>query len=143
LQRSGHEYERFTSLVHYWLIVRLSPGVCPRSAGPRLSCCRYRARAITLDVTDVEQFKRVVNEAEHAFGRIGVLVNNAGYGYLAAVEGLSQPLAREVEPLGIRVLLVDTARDRRLAAGGSRCRLRQQRRRATNPLDAGARRSAP
>jgi len=129
-----------------------------------------RMRAITLDVSNAEQIKRAVTEAERAFGHIDVLVNNAGYGYLAAVEegeekdiravfetnffgladmiravlpgmrarrhgsivniasvggivgfpgsgyyaatkfaveGLSQSLAREVEPLGIRVLLVE------------------------------------
>jgi NAD(P)-dependent dehydrogenase (short-subunit alcohol dehydrogenase family) len=129
-----------------------------------------RTRAITLDVTNGDHIKRAVSEAEQAFGRIDVLVNNAGYGYLAAVEegeekdiraifetnffglaamiravlpgmrarrhgsivniasvggiigfpgsgyyaatkfaveGLSESLAREVEPLGIRVLLVE------------------------------------
>jgi NAD(P)-dependent dehydrogenase (short-subunit alcohol dehydrogenase family) len=129
-----------------------------------------RTRALTLDVTNGDHIKRAVSEAERAFGRIDVLVNNAGYGYLAAVEegeekdiraifetnffglaamiravlpgmrarrhgsiiniasvggiigfpgsgyyaatkfaveGLSESLAREVEPLGIRVLLVE------------------------------------
>jgi NAD(P)-dependent dehydrogenase (short-subunit alcohol dehydrogenase family) len=45
-----------------------------------------RARAITLDVTNAQQIARAVGEAERAFGRIDVLVNNAGYGYMAAVE---------------------------------------------------------
>jgi len=129
-----------------------------------------RTRALTLDVTNGDHIKRAVSEAEQAFGRIDVLVNNVGYGYLAAVEegeekdiraifetnffglaamiravlpgmrarrhgsivniasvggiigfpgsgyyaatkfaveGLSESLAREVEPLGIRVLLVE------------------------------------
>ena len=45
-----------------------------------------RALALPLDVTRPEQVAAVVAEAERAFGRIDVLVNNAGYGYLAAIE---------------------------------------------------------
>ncbi len=129
-----------------------------------------RALMLTLDVTDAGQIHNAVSETEREFGRIDVLVNNAGYGYLAAVEegdeediralfetnffglvamtravlpamrsrragtivniasvaglagfpgggyytaskfavvGLSESLARELEPLGIRVLIVE------------------------------------
>ncbi len=42
--------------------------------------------ALELDVTKPEQIKAAVQAAEEKFGRIDVLVNNAGYGYLAAIE---------------------------------------------------------
>jgi NADP-dependent 3-hydroxy acid dehydrogenase YdfG len=45
-----------------------------------------RALALPLDVTDHTQVVDAVQHAEAAFGRIDVLVGNAGYGYLAAVE---------------------------------------------------------
>jgi NAD(P)-dependent dehydrogenase (short-subunit alcohol dehydrogenase family) len=45
-----------------------------------------RAIALPLDVTDRDQITAAVTAAEAAFGGIDVLVNNAGYGYMAAVE---------------------------------------------------------
>jgi len=45
-----------------------------------------RALALPLDVTDGAQVASAVAETERAFGKIDVLVNNAGYGYMAAVE---------------------------------------------------------
>ncbi|MGW5715399.1 oxidoreductase [Amycolatopsis sp. NPDC003865] len=45
-----------------------------------------RALALPLDVTDHAQVVDAVKQAESAFGAIDVLVNNAGYGYLAAIE---------------------------------------------------------
>lgn len=39
-----------------------------------------------LDVTKADQIASAVEAAEGKFGRIDVLVNNAGYGYLAAIE---------------------------------------------------------
>src|SRR4051794_21361687 len=45
-----------------------------------------RALALDLDVTDEAQITAAVRTAEERFGAIDVLVNNAGYGYQAAVE---------------------------------------------------------
>ena len=129
-----------------------------------------QAIALQLDVADPKAIAAAVKDAERAFGRIDTLVNNAGYGYMSAVEegedaairaqfetnffgmaaliravlpgmrqrrrgaivnissvgglragpgagyycatkfavnGLSEALAAEVEPLGIRVMIVE------------------------------------
>jgi NAD(P)-dependent dehydrogenase (short-subunit alcohol dehydrogenase family) len=129
-----------------------------------------QAVALQLDVADPKQIAAAVKEAERVFGGVDTLVNNAGYGYMSAVEegedaairaqfetnffglaaliravlpsmrqrrhgaivnissvgglragpgagyycatkfavnGLSEALAAEVEPLGIRVMIVE------------------------------------
>jgi len=45
-----------------------------------------RALALALDVTDAGQIAATVKAATDTFGRIDVLVNNAGYGYQSSVE---------------------------------------------------------
>src|SRR3954469_23966633 len=45
-----------------------------------------RALALALDVTDHARVRETVAHAQERFGGIDVLVNNAGYGYRAAVE---------------------------------------------------------
>lgn len=47
---------------------------------------RDNALALPLDVTDQESVDAAVHEAQARFGRIDVVVNNAGIGYFAAVE---------------------------------------------------------
>jgi NAD(P)-dependent dehydrogenase (short-subunit alcohol dehydrogenase family) len=163
----GREFVR-AALAHGFRVVATARN--PRTLDALIAGHEGQARAIALDVTRGDQIEGAIAEAERAFGRIDVLVNNAGYGYLAAVEegeekdiralfetnffglaamiravlpgmrarrhghivniasiggiigfagsgyyaaskfaveGLSESLAREVEPLGIRVLLVE------------------------------------
>ncbi len=44
------------------------------------------AIALALDVTDKKQVTDAVKQAEEHFGKIDVLVNNAGFGYFGAIE---------------------------------------------------------
>jgi NAD(P)-dependent dehydrogenase (short-subunit alcohol dehydrogenase family) len=163
----GREFVR-SALAHGFRVVATARD--PAKLHDLIAGHEDEAKAIALDVTKRDQIKHAVGEAERAFGRIDVLVNNAGYGYLAAVEegedkdiraifetnffgavamiqavlpgmrarrhghivniasvggvvghagsgfyaatkfaieGLSESLAQEVEPLGIRVLIVE------------------------------------
>ena len=50
---------------------------------------RETARAVKLDVTNMEDAKSAVREAVKEFGRIDVLVNNAGYALVGATEEVS------------------------------------------------------
>ncbi|WP_433440230.1 oxidoreductase [Nonomuraea sp. CA-141351] len=58
----------------------------PRQVADLVAEYGDQAVALPLDVTDKAQIAEAVKQADSAFGRIDVLVNNAGYGYLAAVE---------------------------------------------------------
>jgi NAD(P)-dependent dehydrogenase (short-subunit alcohol dehydrogenase family) len=47
-------------------------------------------KALALDVTNTGQIESAVNEAITKFGRVDVLVNNAGYGVAGAIEEVSE-----------------------------------------------------
>jgi NAD(P)-dependent dehydrogenase (short-subunit alcohol dehydrogenase family) len=55
-----------------------------------------RVLVLPLDVTDRGQIDNAVTETISTFGRIDVLVNNAGYGYLAAIEEGEDEAVREL-----------------------------------------------
>jgi NAD(P)-dependent dehydrogenase (short-subunit alcohol dehydrogenase family) len=58
----------------------------PDSVADLVARAPERAIAVRLDVTRAEDIQAAVAKAHEAFGQIDVLVNNAGFGYLAAVE---------------------------------------------------------
>jgi NAD(P)-dependent dehydrogenase (short-subunit alcohol dehydrogenase family) len=154
----------------------------PRTIQDLTAAHEGRALALKLDVTNKVEVAEAVRKAEATFGSIDVLVNNAGYGYVGAVEeseedevramvdtnffglarmiravlpgmrqrrrgcivnissnggllafpgfgyynatkfaveGLSEALAKEVAPLGIKVLLVEPGPFRTEWAGRS------------------------
>jgi NAD(P)-dependent dehydrogenase (short-subunit alcohol dehydrogenase family) len=163
----GREFAH-AALAHGFRVVATARD--PKSIADLVKGKEGRAIALKLDVADPKAIAAAVKEAERAFGRIDVLINNAGYGYMAAVEegedaairaqfetnffglaamiravlpgmrkrrgggivnissvgglrgspaggyycatkhavnGLSESLAQEVEPLGIRVMVVE------------------------------------
>lgn len=68
------------------------------------------ARAVKLDVTNLDDVKNSINEAVKEFGRIDVLVNNAGYVLVGAIEESSdEQIRRQFETNLFGVLNVTRA----------------------------------
>lgn len=75
--------------------------------------------ALDLDVTDPTQVKAAVAAAEQRFGRIDVLVNNAGYGYQSTVEEAEEQEIRDQFEANVFGLFAIT---RAVLPGMRRCR---------------------
>jgi len=67
-----------------------------------------RMLAVSLDVSSPDQAEQAVAAAVSRFGRIDVLVNNAGHGLLGAVEEVSDAAARAVFDVNVFGLLTVT-----------------------------------
>jgi NAD(P)-dependent dehydrogenase (short-subunit alcohol dehydrogenase family) len=63
-----------------------------------------RALAVRLDVTDAAQVSEAVRAAEERFGRIDVLVNNAGIGYFGAIEESEEAEVRRMFEINVFAL---------------------------------------
>ena len=79
----GREFAR-AALAHGFRLVATARD--PQSIADLVKGKQGQAIALKLDVADPDAIAAAVHEAERAFGRIDVLINNAGYGYMAAVE---------------------------------------------------------
>jgi len=64
--------------------------------------------ALPLDVTDRAQIHDVVARVEERFGGIDVLVNNAGYGYIAAIEEADEAAYRDLFEANVFGLMATT-----------------------------------
>jgi NAD(P)-dependent dehydrogenase (short-subunit alcohol dehydrogenase family) len=68
----------------------------PEALDELVAAAPGRVLALPLDVTDQRQVDAVVAAARSRFGRLDVLVNNAGYGSVGAVEELDDGELREL-----------------------------------------------
>ncbi len=66
-----------------------------KTLAPLVERFRDRVAAITLDVTDKAAVSAAITEAHRRFGRLDVVVNNAGYGLFGAIEEISEQDARD------------------------------------------------
>ena len=67
----------------------------PEQLGDLVKQYGDRIRAVALDVQSADQAKAAITEAVETFGRIDVVVNNAGYGNISAIEEATEEEFRD------------------------------------------------
>jgi len=73
----------------------------PKSIEDLVAGREGQAMALELDVTDPAEVEAAVRQAETAFGRIDVLVNNAGIGYFGAIEESDEAEVRRMFEINV------------------------------------------
>ena len=65
-----------------------------------------RALSMTLDLRRREQIERMIGSTRNHFGRVDVLINNAGFGYFGTVENTPLSVVREIFDLNFEAPLL-------------------------------------
>ena len=73
----------------------------PKSIEDLVAGHEGQAIALELDVTDEKEVDAAVRQAEKAFGRVDVLVNNAGIGYFGAIEESDEAEVRRMFEINV------------------------------------------
>ncbi|WP_324613041.1 oxidoreductase [Streptomyces sp. SBT349] len=90
----------------------------PETLGDLAAAHPGRLTVVALDVTDAEQCERIVRTAESTYGHIDVLVNNAGFGTVGALEETAEEDLRHA----MEVMFFGPVRLSRLVLPGMRRR---------------------
>ncbi|MGH8081061.1 MAG: oxidoreductase [Lysobacter sp.] len=101
----GHEIARL-ALMRGWRVVLAARQ--PEALADLASQYPDTAMTVRLDVTEPASITQAVEAAQARFGRIDVLVNAAGYGYLAAIEEGEDPAVRALFETNVFGLLAVT-----------------------------------
>jgi NADP-dependent 3-hydroxy acid dehydrogenase YdfG len=82
----------------------VATGRRPEAMQPLVDEYQDAVLPMRLDVTDADQARTVLADAVSALGRVDVVVNNASYGHIGAVEELDDREVRELAVLAVQAV---------------------------------------